>query len=204
MSTEQRKHENFDFTKRVAAEMGESWTAKPFEMDAWAQVILGPNDEYLMLRPEYGNSASAKWTISAHYPDGWSRIYVDRDVAGSHEINVSRDRGARVMAREIKRRLLPGYLPALAYVKGRLAENNAYQVTTAITATRIAQCLGKPETFEPADRLNVPWRADSTLREGYGDFEAAGDGVRITLSVPVHIAELVALALAEVKAEVQA
>jgi hypothetical protein len=118
----------------VAKEMGD-WEISPgYNRD---QFVIEQGEQSLYLAFDiYGNVGKVE--ISAQYPERARELYrVKRP-----EIRVSHSRGAGVIAKEIKRRLMPEYLPELAKVQQRIKEVEEAEAVQAIATKAVATALG--------------------------------------------------------------
>jgi hypothetical protein len=97
--------------------------------------LSGPNDAALWVNAQ-SYTAPGKLIISGHFPE--HSLYN----VGSHSIKVGASRGADVIAKEINRRLLPGYLADLDRVHERIAYTaNSHEARLAL-ATELAELIG--------------------------------------------------------------
>lgn len=88
----------------------------------WSAQLDGPNGEELHVSLD-GDKAVIRGTFKTRDVKGG---YFDPHPEKRPEIKVTAARGPVVIAREIKRRLLPDYIPAFARVAARLQEHNNY------------------------------------------------------------------------------
>lgn len=101
--------------------------------------VRGPGDSALRLNKADTGDVMTKVQIHGLYPQG-DTIYWRKDVVD--HINVGAARGAEVFAREIVRRLLPGYLPALADAQRRVANAKAAVERRHARRDRLREVLG--------------------------------------------------------------
>lgn len=84
-----------------------------------------PHREYarLAIRRQYNDPG--RITITGIGPDGWTRLPLREDTKSAllAKCTAAVDRDPAVIAREVQRKVLPAYLPALAAVVQRLAED---------------------------------------------------------------------------------
>lgn len=85
----------------VAKQLGEGWTSEPMHNNGFT--LSGPDGVQVWV----GRPDGAMVTIHGIYPGRYRP-------AGAKEINVNALRGPVAVAKEIRRRLLPTYLPLLA------------------------------------------------------------------------------------------
>ena len=105
----------------IAKELGDGWTFKPLDEPYPTQYITGPNEAELAIRIETYGSRKGRIEVHGNFHIGRNREFIDvRDWNHTTsercklpEISVSGNRGAEAIAKEIKRRFLPEYLPLL-------------------------------------------------------------------------------------------
>lgn len=169
----------------VATHLGDGWSA-----DTEKDWLHGPDGARLYVREETYGSSKGKWSISGgeqHLP-GYE--YSNHGHLTSRvSINVSPSRGAKVVAGEITRRLLPEYLDALHRVREAIART---QSAEAARKAVVAQLLTHPVTKEwGEDKV----RCDVPGAYGYLTVNYNGDGIDFDLKhVPLDVAfQVVAL-----------
>jgi hypothetical protein len=155
----------------VATEMGEGWSVDPGTPDTQRPTLLGPDGARVLFTGHgYGDDekSTQKLELIALYPDGTLRdMYPSPE---SVRINVTRDRGPAVIAREITRRLLPKYLPELERAQAWKRKDAARKVEQERVAAELFELAGdRPGTHSPH---TVYVKTDSggtvrlTVREG--------------------------------------
>ena len=163
-----------DFACAVAKVLGSKWSAK--EENYWRQILEGPASASLCMT----GSPSRRIRISGypkhHHGDGFA-------------ITVSGDSSAERAAAEIKRRLLPRYLPALE------RSNNLEKsiiAAKAKTAKYIAALKKKyPKLYVNTDS-GVSWY---TTTVGSGTLTLYGDRVNLTCTIPAEDAKRILAAI---------
>ncbi|MFI6512896.1 hypothetical protein ACIBCT_35305 [Streptosporangium sp. NPDC050855] len=128
----------------VAREMG-NWTIRDGYMNG--QFFIADENKELCLMFDLTHE-TGRLSISASYPKNSSVVH---GIKG-YSIRVSYKRGAVVIAREIKRRLMPDYLRELESVVTRIAAHEAEERRQATIAQTVATALGVdcPETVHPS------------------------------------------------------
>jgi hypothetical protein len=171
-------------TKDVAFFLNEgeqtpAWTFKPMEEPYPTQYIIGPNEAELSIRIETYGSRKGRIEISGNFHIGRGREFIDvREWNGSErsklpEISVSGERGAQAIAKEIKRRFLPEYLPLLAKAIARRNEANSYEDKTRANLATLAEIAGARVPEE---------RGRTTTYFTGGDIQVCGDSITLKLS----------------------
>lgn len=101
----------------IAGELGSGWAIKGGEAH-WSQQITGPDRQELWISTGY--QALDRLQIAGDYPtDMYGRIPHVRD---SPRITLAANRSPKALARDIQRRLLPGYQLTLKQVLERQAD----------------------------------------------------------------------------------
>jgi hypothetical protein len=120
-------------------------------------------------------------------------------LASRPAITVRADRGGAVIAREITRRLLPGYEQALQVTRQAIAKDAADLLGRRQVAARLAAAIGGATVREDGrHEINVYWYQDGTGR-GAGKARVWGDGSHVSFDVSCEsaaVAERVATAVA--------
>ena len=171
----------------VAYALGEGWSADT--SDAVAEhhgaYIDGPEGARLWLALgglNYGRDDD-RLTIRGNYPstrqryrNGWSKSYGE---TRTDEISVARDRDPAVIAREIRRRLLPGYLGMLADAVRVNAEVEARADKAQRLRADLADRLGKGTRVDEArGEVSTPYYgSDSTKVSATFKAHDTSDGV---------------------------
>jgi len=173
----------------VATALGDGWTVDTSEnfaehRDAYMD---GPDGARLALGPIWNKPDRLE--IRGVYPAGARSVY---PAPARSVITVDRHRAPDAIAREITRRLLPGYLPELARIDERVSHDvTAYRARCKATQRLQAAMPGLSE-----DRDDTPERGRATLRlphkdHAWGDIELwhGGDTVNMSLnSLPLDLA----------------
>lgn len=170
------------FALAVVIDLGEGWRHvydADFNRDGFS--LHGPDRaEIFVSQDRYGNGG--KLHISARYPK--NSLHDVKDVS----INVSTSRGPANVAREIKRRVLPTYLPELARVLAHLARRHELEADRYGFACELNNIVGG--WVERDDRLNrthvsVSRSApDDALRL---NIELSGDGMSRGTFTATHL-----------------
>lgn len=191
-----------ELATQVAAELGEGWALADCDRRSSGIHIVNPEGVYLFLRDpdEYGHGRSnekGKVRISGSFTKSPGYQAGDGPHYGLHrhapEIMVSTSRGAAVIAKEIRRRLLAeveeGFAEARANIARRVANEGARKAVTE----ELAGILHSPHHNVESGR--VSWDG-----EGYGSITVGRSGVdgKIELSgVPIEILRDVVTTLAK-------
>lgn len=159
------------------------------------------------VRLHHPTEADVELGVSAGYPQGnkgrveiagvlpWRRgneLRVSSDGVRPPRITVAIDRPADVIAAEISRRALPGYLEALAEMRRRIALAEEAQDARGKLARRLADVVGVAEVGVEG-RIYLP---DDVCSYGHLEVGSAGESVRIDASFSPEQAEAVLRALA--------
>jgi hypothetical protein len=117
--------------------------------------------------------------VHGNFHIGRDKQFVDvREWNGSEraklpEISVAGDRGAQAIAKEIKKRFLPAYLPLLAKAIARRDEANSYEDKTRANLVYLAASVGAPVPDE---------RNRSTVYASGVEIQVSGDSITLKLS----------------------
>ncbi len=168
---------------QVAIELGPDWT--PDENPEWAKhpftFLNGPDGAQLQLTiPRLAPKRLTVRGVHPHRPEQGQRH--------SGQITIAWGRGARAIAAEITRRLLPGYLPALAESQARQAQLHASDERRKNVTTVILTLLpGTTVTeFDSSTTLYLRLPGDSS---GKAQIDLAGTTLSLDLAnLPVRTA----------------
>lgn len=130
---------SLDLASALAHEMGDGWTARK-------TVVAGPECEEITV-----SIKSDRVTLTGFTPDGMK----GHEPHGTRPqvITVAATKTAKVIAREIERRLLPEYRVTLAATKARKAERDAADAVTAGVMQRLSDELGFRAKAEGDSRI---------------------------------------------------
>ncbi|MEV0297152.1 hypothetical protein [Nocardia sp. NPDC050710] len=137
----------FDFTRCVASELGNGWTAHRDRYDREAQ-LRGPAGESLSLTDgdhSHRSGEHGRVIIAGCYGDLGTHLH-DREKA--NPITVRATRHPALIAADIESRLLPTYRAALELARPRAS------VDAARTQRREALLEVLPQILAPADRIH--------------------------------------------------
>jgi hypothetical protein len=160
------------------------WTFKPMDEPYPTQYITGPNEAELSIRIETYGARKGRVEVSGNFHIGRNRQFVDvREWNGSErtklpEISVASERGAQAIAKEIKRRFLPEYLPLLAKAIARRDESNTYEDKSRANLATLAAIVNARVPAE-RDRTSTSFYHND---RAYGDIQVSGDSVTLKLS----------------------
>ncbi|SEE48278.1 hypothetical protein [Jiangella alba] len=186
-----------EMAAEVAAELsaltGVTWSVE-LDRHGWSSPdcawLLAPDDQELSIRAN-GHRLTGRAVIRGVLPDG------AREVArvDSRGITVTLGRGARAIAREIHRRLLPTYLPSLAEVREALRRWDEARDRAHAVLAELAPLLGLThERHDRHDRAFVTLHGDGF--HGFVEVGHSGTPVKLEftgLSVEIARAMLTAL-----------
>ena len=135
---------------------------------------------------------------------GYDRMHTSKP---RPSINVSPDRSADVIARDIERRFLPAFTELWLEVSERIKAQEDYERNSDDNALRVAVAFG----ISPDDTRNIRRRDDYNLRRngepvttpitsvtlgGFGDVKPSGDSVKLELQVSPELGAKIARLLA--------
>jgi len=156
--------------------------------------LAHPDGRRLFLRRPWNHHDRVE--ISGHYPH--SDYYFQ---PGEHlRITVAIARQPAAIAREITRRLLPGYVQVLAKVRAHLARQAADDTHRAQLAERLARLIPGASVHDDGHHTTtIRWSASGQDPIGYGRIELRHDATSATFkadSLPPATLERLAAALA--------
>jgi len=118
-------------TAEIAAALGAPWKARPLREDRdeasypsrW--IVNGEGAELVVKIEEYG-AKKGRVNIygSLHIGNEYVTVYENGNRVSSPDISVNPERGVEVIAKEIKRRLIPEYLRVLALAQAKVKSDN--------------------------------------------------------------------------------
>ena len=122
------------------------WTFKPLDEPYPTQYIKGPNESELAIRIETYGSRKGRIEVHGNFHIGRNQEFIDvrewnhstSERCKLPEISVSGTRGAAAIAKEIKRRFLPEYLPLLQKAINRRDAANSHEDKTRANLTVLA------------------------------------------------------------------
>ncbi|WP_190821996.1 hypothetical protein [Saccharopolyspora pogona] len=172
--------------QEIAKELGDTW--KP-EIGAWGRnrdaFLTAGNDKRLHIGPaSHRKSDEGKLCVAGRldaFPNG-------KGYQEQHEINVSLSKGAARIARDIERRLLPEYLPALDAAKERQREHDEQESLREALIQDLIATLG-------GNARRVSWGNDSVTYGSFGDPVRAdvrilSETVEFKVEIPRDLARL--------------
>jgi hypothetical protein len=154
-----------EVARHLGDRRGEKWTAGE-GYHSWQRRLHGPYGEVLFvnIRPNHED----RIRVSGELPRCDCRPEDD------HTITVAASRTPKAIAAEVDRRLLPGYLADLNWVRERNAHAGLQYTHRVLTLERIAGLFGvvyQPEDYDPGRSSS---RAELTVR---------GDGWTVTVTM---------------------
>lgn len=180
----------------VAASLPGSWKIDcrdpaAWNADLWIELV-GANDARLVINTSW---AKGRYCIWGQMPKSAQGLGLD--LPRMKTITVSRDKSPEKIARDIERRVLPLYLPALADVKKRVAVQNEYIENKMATALDMALAFGDDRYAERVDRHHGSVGSVPTICGKHARAEVRTDKsveieITTTPEVAVKIAKLLA------------
>ena len=196
-----------DIIRNVTAELGAPWTFKEPEEKGWSMYAQRPDGAKLYFSLDgpytYNNPSRVNISGSINIGGEHSRAFVtvyeksangtgwERATPGS--ISVAIERGAAVIAKEIKRRLLPEYERVFALAVAQVAADKKYKEDKASNLQRLATASGvllREYQGRTEENFHV------SFKEAYGLVTTSNNTATIELrSLTIEQAELVLRAL---------
>ena len=180
------------------------WTFKPLDEPYPTQYIKGPNESELAIRIETYGSRKGRIEVHGNFHIGRNREFIDvrewnhstSERCKLPEISVSGTRGAAAIAKEIKRRFLPEYLPLLQKAIDKRDAANSYEDKTRANLTVLAAVVNASVPTERERSTASFYHND----KAYGDIQVSGDSVSLKLSsLTMQQANRILAMLAEVR-----
>jgi hypothetical protein len=177
----------------TAAHLG-GWQVRPSEGPGY--LLSGPAGEELLLQRVWNDHARVH--VKGGYPAGEDTWHLP-----VHQITAAAARGPAVIAREIGRRLLPGYRTDLAQHTERAAHLAAGDRQRAQRATGLLAAIpGATAADGPGHTSTVSWpHTDAT---GRGSIRLTGDGSTTSIELTLAPAQLAASIAAVIAAALRA
>jgi hypothetical protein len=162
------------------------WKFKPLDEPYPTQYISGPNEAELAIRIETYGSRKGRVEVHGNFHIGRNREFIDvrewnhstSERCKLPEISVSGTRGAAAIAKEIKRRFLPEYLPLLQKAIEKRDAANAHEDKTRANLVTLAAIVNA-RVPEERDRTTTSFYHND---KAYGDIQCCGDSVTLKLS----------------------
>lgn len=180
-------------TQAVAESLGADWFVPEQEDCNWSRKIQHKVLNATLYVAGDGYNKPTKVNISGSMNVGEGNKYVEvyenvkrndythweRVSAGSISVTIAR--GPEVIAKEIKRRLLPEYLRILALANAQVEKDRQYKATKLFNLERMAKAAGV--TLLKPDKDYIDRRESFSIRYGelYGDVQAGEKDVEIKL-----------------------
>jgi hypothetical protein len=191
-------------TQDIAKELGTDWTFKPLDEPYPTQYLKGPNEAELAIRIETYGSRKGRVEVHGNFHIGRNREFVDvrewnhstSERCKLPEISISGNRGAAAIAKEIKRRFLPEYLPLLQKAITKRDEHASYEDKTHANLVILAAIVNASVPTE-RDRTTASFYHND---KAYGDIQVSGDSATLKLSsLTMKQAERILTLIAEVR-----
>jgi hypothetical protein len=165
-------------TAEIAKELGAPWKVRPLRPDRDEEnyptrwIVNGEGAELWVRIEEYGaQKGRVKVSGSLHINGQFQTVYENGNRASVPDISVNPERGVAVIAKEIKRRLLPDYLRVLAFA---LAQADRHNQQTKARQQAIRELLaltgGEAPDFSrdaDRDRFHLPGHRSGTVTVHY-------------------------------------
>jgi hypothetical protein len=170
---------------KVARLLG--YTVEPPAADPYTRETVrlhGPDAALLTLTRPWNNPLRV--SVHGGYPPGTTQVAYHMP---SHTITVAISRGAQAVARDIQRRLLPGYLADLARTQQALrAQANATQAREKVAAHLLAAVPGLRRGEASQTRVTLVYYGHShSDTNGSVQLSGSGDQVSISLTGPAGV-----------------
>jgi len=162
------------------------WTFKPLDEPYPTQYISGPKEAELAVRVETYGSRKGRIEVHGNFHIGRNREFIDvrewnhqtSERCKLPEISVAGNRGPQAIAKEIKRRFLPEYLPLLQKAIEKRDAANSYEDKCRQNLTVLAKIVNA-RVPEERDRTTTSFYHND---KAYGDIQVSGDSVTLKLS----------------------
>lgn len=168
-------------------------------------LLHGPGQAKLRLQKGDRAEVLTRVEVVAIYPTKASHYWY-RDA--TRTITVASSRGGEALGREVARRLLPDYLPALAEAHRRIAEDDAANARRLLRRDRIVEVTGGELIgHQQSDTSSEVYLSRVLPRGGHGGIRLWGDGSTGNLelsSVPYPTLLAVASLLARINSQASA
>lgn len=176
----------------IARALGPSWRAT-MRHDHYAE-LSGPEGQGVGIFASYPHAAKGRAVVRGILPTRTRRgDSLSSNGIENPEVTVALSRGAEAIARDIARRVMPGYLVALAAMRERIASEDGFRDATEAVASKLAGICGAEYTT--GGRFHLP-----NAFASYGDVRVnSADSVRIEGSFSAEQAEAMLRALAAVE-----
>lgn len=190
--------ETMTMARAVAKELGEGWSVADGAIQESAY-LAGPDDAQLFIR-HGGYQLQGRISIHATAaPELLRQLASWRSDEKLPTITVADTTAPAKIAREIQRRLLPGYWPLLATLRERKTSNDDYNNRRETLAAQLCSLI--PGSSRPAhlntdqgSRVYLPHKA------GYGTIDVSGSGAKFELNVGPEVAVELAKLIARLSA----
>lgn len=180
----------------IAAELGEGWAATPGRDRGEEAHFAGPNGEQIHVSQDTWRKANAgRLFLRGSFPDELTGHLYGTPAA---RISVDGAKPPAVIAKDIKRRLLPAYREALAVARERKAEADALHARRDAVMAEVVAAMGDgAEAWLPskasAGRFDDAVRADAEV-------ETYREQATFAVTVPWSLAPTVARLVGELRA----
>lgn len=189
---------------KIAAEMGDGWTAEDGYHDRDA-LLVAPVDNvaadgvrlHLATNGQWRQADRGKLTVRPSFPDGWVRDHLRYDES-IPTIKVSADKAPRTIARDIARRLLPDAVTLTLALRHRAGLHDAAERARDGVVAEIAAAFGRRAKIcqgrDGLDRVQLgrygdPVSGDARVMYGGGEVEVT---LRLTSGHAVELAAFLA------------
>lgn len=155
--TEQSKVDLQKLADEVALYLGLSWEGTYNAERSWRDLIEIKREDGATVQVW---DAGERWGAGGAYPSGY-RPYK----SNTKDISVAKFRGAKVLAAEICRRLLPDYLPEYAVALDQKRRDEVYRAHQKEAVNNLAAILGTAR--EASIHLDIPWSKKEPMDPGH-------------------------------------
>lgn len=141
-----------DLANEIALQLGNPWKADRDVATFYARII-GPSGAKLHIRRD-----KAKARVTGVYPGELPYGYRHDGAYGTEKppyIGVSESRGAAIIAKEIRRRFLPKYLPLLTLCKEKRVADEVYEKKKAETKEALVAAFNGKIVFDHSIHFRV-------------------------------------------------
>jgi hypothetical protein len=174
-----------ELVKDVAAGLGLGWIADP-EITDWQAWVNGPGEQRLLLCPPDSRDNPQRVQVQTSFP--WSPGSRVRSIDPRH-ITCALSRGGEEIARDIARKLLPGYLEELSVNRQHIEQYEADENRRQVMLLRYERLMPGSQIVEHSQSVYL-----GMAKTGHGEIRPSHDGYKATVkleAVPADLAEQV-------------
>jgi hypothetical protein len=174
-----------ELVKDVAAGLGLGWVADP-EVTDWQAWVNGPGEQRLLLCPPDSRDNPQRVQVQTSF--SWSPSSYAR-TPDSRYITCALSRGGEDIARDIARKLLPGYLEELSLYRRRVEQFEANENRRQVMLLRYERLVPGSQIIEHSQSVYL-----GIKKTGHGEIRPSHDGYKATVKldmIPTDLAEQV-------------